>query len=49
MVATPDGRRLLVTVGRANEVAIIDTSSHAVTARVPTGRLPWGIALASVL
>jgi len=37
-----------VTIGRANEVAVIDTRSNAVVARVPCGTLPWGVAIASV-
>src|SRR3989441_114546 len=45
---TPDGRFLWATVGRPNEVAVIDTRSNTVVARVPCGTLPWGIAIANV-
>lgn len=48
MALTPDGRFLYVTVGRANEVAVIDTPSNAVVRRIPAGTLPWGIAIADV-
>jgi YVTN family beta-propeller protein len=37
-----------VTVGRANEVVVIDTQSNAVVRRIPAGALPWGIAIADV-
>jgi len=43
---TPDGSRLYVTVGRAGEVAVIDTATNAVTARIKAGTLPWGVAIA---
>ena len=45
---TPDGAFLYVTIGRANEVAIIDTRTNTVAARVPCGQLPWGVAIATV-
>jgi YVTN family beta-propeller protein len=45
---SPDGRFLYVTVGRANEVAVVDTQSNAVVRRIPAGTLPWGIAIAEV-
>ena len=48
MASTPDGRFLYVTVGRANEVAVIDTETNAVVRRVSAGTLPWGIAIADV-
>ena len=46
MAPTPDGRFLYASVGRANEVAVIDTRSNTVIARIPCGTLPWGVAIA---
>jgi YVTN family beta-propeller protein len=48
MAQTPDGRFLYVTVGRANEVVMIDTQSNTIAHRIPAGQLPWGIAIAEV-
>ena len=48
MALAPDGRFLYATVGRAGEVAVIDTQSNAVVARIPCGTLPWGVAIADV-
>ena len=48
MALTPDGRFIYVTVGRANEVVVIDTRSNAVAARIPAGELPWGVAVVEV-
>jgi len=48
MAQTPDGRFLYVTVGRANEVVMIDTGSNTVVHRIPAGQLPWGIAVVEV-
>jgi YVTN family beta-propeller protein len=45
---TPDGKRLYVTVGRANEVVAVDTTTNTVAARIPAGTLPWGIAIVDV-
>jgi YVTN family beta-propeller protein len=45
---TPDGRYLYVTVGRANEVAVVDTRENAVVRRIAAGTLPWGVAIADV-
>jgi YVTN family beta-propeller protein len=45
-VLSPDARFLYATVGRANELAVIDTRSNTVVARVPCGTLPWGVAVA---
>jgi YVTN family beta-propeller protein len=42
---TPDNRFLYVTVGRANELVVIDRKSNSVAARLPAGALPWGIAM----
>ena len=44
----PDGTFLRVTVGRASEVAVIDTRSNAVVSRVRCGELPWGVTIATV-
>jgi YVTN family beta-propeller protein len=43
---SPDARFLYATVGRANELAVIDTRSNTVVARIPCGGLPWGVAIA---
>ena len=48
MTQTPDGKFLCVTVGRANEVVMIDTRSNTIARRIPAGQLPWGIAIAEV-
>ena len=45
---TPDGGRLYVTVGRAGDVAVIDTAAGKVVGRVPAGTLPWGIVVVDV-
>ena len=45
---TPDGAFLYVTVGRAGEVAVIDTASNAVARRIKAGVLPWGITIVDV-
>jgi YVTN family beta-propeller protein len=45
---TPNGRFLHVTVGRANEVVMIDTQSNTIAPRIPAGQLPWGIGIAEV-
>jgi YVTN family beta-propeller protein len=48
MAWSPDSRYLYVTVGRANEVVVIDAQKNQVAARVKAGELPWGIAVAEV-
>jgi YVTN family beta-propeller protein len=48
MTQTPDARFLYVTVGRANEVVMIDTQSNTVAHRIPEGQLPWGITIVEV-
>jgi YVTN family beta-propeller protein len=45
-ISTAD--QTIVTIGRANEVVMIDTQSNTVAARIPAGALPWGVALADV-
>ena len=37
-----------LSLGRAGEVAVIDTRTNAVVGRVPCGQLPWGVAIATV-
>ncbi len=48
MAATPDQRFIYVTVGRANEVVILDTQTDSVSARIQTGTLPWGVAVVAI-
>jgi YVTN family beta-propeller protein len=48
MAMTPDGQYLWITVGRANEVVVVDTTSHAVSARIAAGLLPWGVTIVDV-
>ena len=38
---TPDGRRLLVTFGNSDRLAVVDARSGAVLDRIPVGQLPW--------
>jgi YVTN family beta-propeller protein len=45
MASTPDGRHLLVTAQGDDILAILDTSSEAVVARVPTGLEPDAVAV----
>jgi YVTN family beta-propeller protein len=40
--------RLYVTVGRAGDVAVIDTAAGKVAGRLPAGTLPWGVTVADV-
>jgi YVTN family beta-propeller protein len=37
-----------VTVGRANEVVVVDTQTNQVAARIKAGELPWGVAIAEI-
>jgi YVTN family beta-propeller protein len=47
VIRATDHRRLYVTVGRTNEVVVIDTQSHQVTTtRIKAGELPRGVAIA---
>jgi PQQ-dependent catabolism-associated beta-propeller protein len=48
MALTPNERFLYVTIGRANEVVVIDTQSNQVAARIKAGELPWGVAIADI-
>jgi YVTN family beta-propeller protein len=45
IVAHPRGRWVYVANGGSNDVAVIDAESRQVTAYVPVGRRPWGIAI----
>jgi YVTN family beta-propeller protein len=42
---TPDGARVYVTSAIAGTVSVIDTVSNTVTATVPVGALPYGVAV----
>src|SRR5262249_13950586 len=44
VVVAPDGRRAFVACAASNEMQVIDTSTWAVTAKVPVGQGPDGIA-----
>ena len=43
MALTPDGRKLYVTCGPANEVAVIDTSTYKRLAQVSVGTKPVSV------
>jgi YVTN family beta-propeller protein len=45
MTITKDGSKVLVTLGRANHIAIVDTKSKKVLAYPLVGSRAWGIAL----
>jgi PQQ-dependent catabolism-associated beta-propeller protein len=47
MAVTKDESKVLLTLGRANHVAIIDSKSHNVLQFVLTGRRPWSVDLSS--
>ncbi len=42
---TPDGRRALVALGRANHIALIDVATRKVTGYVPVGQRVWQVAV----
>jgi YVTN family beta-propeller protein len=44
-ITDPAGDLVFVSTGRGNSVAIIDPTSNRVTATIPVGKRPWGIAL----
>jgi YVTN family beta-propeller protein len=44
----PDGSKLYTANGPSDDVSVIDPKSGALLKRVPTAKLPWGVALASV-
>ena len=43
--ASPDGKRIYVSNGRGGTVSVIDVATDSLTASVPVGQRPWGIAL----
>ncbi|WP_394845992.1 beta-propeller fold lactonase family protein [Pendulispora brunnea] len=43
---TPDGKHLYVAAGP--DVAVIDTATSGIVARIPVGTGPWGVAVATV-
>ena len=45
VVVAPDGKRVYVSNGRGGTVSVIDPTTDSVSASVPVGRRPWGIAL----
>jgi PQQ-dependent catabolism-associated beta-propeller protein len=45
MVATKDGKLVVVALGRANHVAFVDPASRKVTGYALVGRRAWGVAL----
>ena len=45
MVATPDGRQMLVSTGRGRSLVIIDTATNTATGAVEVGERPWGVAV----
>ena len=45
MTVGGDGRHLFVTARNSYSVIVIDTTTRTVTAKVPVGPLPWGVAL----
>jgi PQQ-dependent catabolism-associated beta-propeller protein len=47
MAVTKDESKVLLTLGRANHVAIIDAKSHDVLSFVLTGKRPWSVDLSS--
>ena len=44
-MVSPDGRRIYVANGHANSVSVIDAASETLTATIPVGKRPWGIAI----
>jgi YVTN family beta-propeller protein len=47
LAATPDGARLFIACATANEVAVFDLASGAVTKHIPVPHTPSGLALSS--
>ena len=45
VVATPDGRQVLISTGRGRSLQIIDTGTNTATAAVEVGERPWGVAV----
>jgi YVTN family beta-propeller protein len=44
-VMSRDGKELYVSTGRANAVAVIDTTKNELVTTIPVGNRAWGIAL----
>ena len=42
---SPDGKTVYTANGPSNDVSVVDVASRTVTARIPVGSGPWGIAL----
>jgi YVTN family beta-propeller protein len=42
---TPDAKKLYVTVGRADQVVVIDTTTDKVQTTLAVGKMPWGVAI----
>ena len=47
MAATRDDSKVLLTLGRANHIAILDSKSHNVLQFVLTGKRPWSVDLSA--
>src|ERR1700712_788286 len=47
MAATKDDSKVLLTLGRANHIAILDSKSHNVLQFVLTGKRPWSVDLSA--
>ena len=45
MAVTPDGSKVYVTNGDANSVSVIATATNTVTATIPVGTDPFGVAV----
>jgi YVTN family beta-propeller protein len=45
VVATADGRQVLISTGRGRSLMIIDTATNTATGAVEVGERPWGVAV----
>lgn len=45
LTVTADGSKMLISLGRANHIAIVDTATHEVLSYVLVGRRAWSVAL----
>ena len=45
MALSPDGKRLYVVCGGTDELVVVDRLAKAITARIPVGRVPRGVAV----
>jgi YVTN family beta-propeller protein len=41
-----DGKTLYTANGPSNDVSVVDAATMTVTARIPVGARPWGVAYA---